>query len=175
MGTYQNNELGFTLKFASIVTMAGSFFRVLCSKPLGRFADKHSFTKMLTICYIIEACAFGVNIFTTPSNGKILYTIYYLLYVAGMAGINSAVINLIYDYVEEERRTGALAMKQTFAGISGFLTTLAISPLVTYIQDSGNMLFGIPVYAQQVLSLLSCLGTIGLLVYMMTVIRKIKR
>ena len=175
MGTYQNNELGFSLTLAATITMVGSFVRVLCSKPLGRFADKHSFTKMLIICYVIEACAFAVNMFTTPTNGKILYTVYHLLYVAGMAGINSAVINLIYDYVDEERRTGALAIKQSFAGIAGFLTTLVVSPLVSYIQGNGNQLFGISIYAQQVLSAISLLGTLGLLVYMLTVIRKIKK
>lgn len=175
MGTYQNNELEFTLKYASIIIMVGSFFRVLCSKPLGRFADKHSFTKMLIICYLIEAAAFGVNIFTNPSNGKVLYVIYHLLYVAGMAGINSAVINLIYDYVEEERRTGALAIQQTCAGFAGFFTTLVVSPLVKNIQDNGNTFLGIPVYAQQVLSAISFVAVLGLLVYMLTVIRKIKK
>jgi Na+/melibiose symporter-like transporter len=175
LSTYQTKELNFTTKFASIIVMAGSFFRVLCSKPLGRYADKHSFTKMLIICYIVEALSFGLGVFIVPSNGKVMYTLHHLLYVGGMAGINSAVINLIYDYVDAKRRTSALALKQTLAGTAGFLTTLAVSPLVSRIQENGNMLFGIPVYAQQVLSLISFILTLGLLVYMLTVIRKIKK
>jgi Na+/melibiose symporter-like transporter len=175
LSTYQTKELNFTTKFASIIVMAGSFFRVLCSKPLGRYADKHSFTKMLIICYIVEALSFALGVFIVPSNGKVMYTLHHLLYVGGMAGINSAVINLIYDYVDAKRRTSALALKQTLAGTAGFLTTLAVSPLVSRIQENGNMLFGIPVYAQQVLSLISFILTLGLLVYMLTVIRKIKK
>ena len=91
-----------------------------------------------------------------------------------MAGINSSVINLIYDYVDEEQRTSALALQQTFAGFAGFFTTLLVSPLVTLIQANGNNVFGIPMYAQQLLAIVSCVLTIGLLVYMLTVIRKIK-
>ncbi|MGN1052318.1 MAG: MFS transporter, partial [Candidatus Scatosoma sp.] len=63
-GTYQNNELGFSLKFASAVVIVGSLARVMLSKPLGRYADKHSFSRMLCICFIIEIAAFGCNIFT---------------------------------------------------------------------------------------------------------------
>ena len=174
MGTYQTKELAFTTSFASIIVMAGSLFRVFCSKPLGKFADKHSFTKMLIVCFIIEAVAFGINAFTNPSNGKVVYFIYQLLYSAGMAGINSSVINLIYDYVDAEQRTSALALKQTFAGFAGFFTTLLVSPLVSFIQANGNKVLGISMYAQQLLSLASFVLTIGLLVYMLTVISKIK-
>ena len=175
MGTYQTKELAFTTSFASIIVMAGSLFRVFCSKPLGRFADKYSFTKMLIVCFVIETVAFGINTFTNPSNGKVMYFIYQLLYSAGMAGINSSVINLIYDYVEEEQRTSALALNQTFAGFAGFFTTLIVSPLVSVIQANGNKVFGIPMYAQQLLAFISCIFIIGLLVYMLTVIRKIKK
>ena len=174
MGTYQTKELAFTTTFASIIVMAGSLFRVFCSKPLGRFADKHSFTKMLIVCFVIETVAFAINAFTNPSNGKVVYFIYQLTYSAGMAGINSSVINLIYDYVKEDQRTSALALNQTFSGFAGFFTTLLVSPLVSFIQTSGNKVLGIPMYAQQLLSLISCIFTIGLLVYMLTVIRKIK-
>lgn len=174
MGTYQTKELAFTTSFASIIVMAGSLFRVFCSKPLGRFADKYSFRKMLIVCFLIEVVAFGINTFTTPSNGKVVYFIYQLLYSAGMAGINSSVINLIYDYVGEEQRTSALALQQTFAGFAGFFTTLLVSPLVTLIQANGNRILGIHMYAQQLLALFSCILTMGLLVYMLTVIRKIK-
>ena len=60
-------------------------------------------------------------------------------------------------------------MTQVVAGICGFATTLLASPLVTYVQDNGNMFLGMHVYAQQILSLLSCvlyLLAIGLITAM---------
>lgn len=115
---------------------------------MGKFADKHSFASMLNICFIIMLVAYGINIFTVPENGKVFYTIYYMLYAIAMAGINSATINLIYDYVDKEKRVGALALKSTIAGFAGFFTTLAVSPLVSYIQKNGNEFLGLNVYAQ---------------------------
>jgi MFS family permease len=117
---------------------------------------------------------FTINVFTVPENGKVLYTIYYVLYAIGMAGINSATINLIYDYVEKEKRVGALALSSTFSGFAGFFTTLAVSPLVSYIQASGNTFLGLNVYAQQVVSVMAVILLIVLIVYLNTVVRKIK-
>ena len=174
-GTYQNNELGFSLKFASVVIIIGSMARVLLSKPLGKYADKHSFSRMLCICFIIEAVAFGCNIFTVPANGKVLFTIFSVLHHMGMAGISSSIINLMYDYVEEEQRVNALAINQTFYGLAGFVTTLALSPLLAAIQNNGNRIFGITVYAQQLFAAFSMIITLILLVYVMKVVNKIKK
>lgn len=172
-GSYQNKELGFSMTFISVLSMAYAVCRSLFSKPLGNYADKHSFTKMLNICFIIAMVAFSINVFTTPANGKFLYTIYYMLYAISMAGINSSTINLIYDYVDKEKRVGALAISSTFSGIAGFLTTLAVSPLISYIQSNGNTLFGLNVYAQQVASLISVVLIGILLIYLNTVVKKL--
>lgn len=175
MGTYQTKELAFSMTFASGVIMVGSFIRVLFSRLMGKIADKYSFVNMLTICFSIAVCAFFINIFTVPSNGKVLYIIYYSLHCIAMAGINSATINLIYDYVEPKQRTQALALKQTFAGFAGFLITLVMSPIVSYIQSNSNQFFGLTLYAQQVMSIFSFIITIFLLVYILFVVRKIER
>ena len=97
-----------------------------------------------------------------------------MLNAVAMAGINSAVINLIYDYVDREKRIGALALKSTLAGFAGFFTTLTVSPLVSYIQNTGNTFLGLNVYAQQVVSAIAALLLLALIIYLNTVIRKIK-
>ena len=130
---------------------------------------------MLFVCFCIVALSYALNVFTVPSNGKILYPIYYSLHCIAMAGINSAMINLIYDYVTPEERTGALALNQSFSGISGFLATLALSPVMKIIKQNGNTLFGIPVYAQQLFSLISLIIVLILIAYLLLVIRKLPR
>ena len=127
-GAYQNNYLGFSTVFSSVVIIIACILRAIFSKPFGRFADKHSFSKMLIICFSIEAVAFFVNIFTVPSNGSYMYMLFYMLYCVGQAGINSSIINLAYDYVPEEQKTGALALVNTCSGFTGFFTTLLVSP-----------------------------------------------
>lgn len=173
-GSYQIKELGFSMIFVSILSAAYAVVRSIFSRPMGKFADKYSFAKMLNICFIIALIGFVVNGFTVPDNGKVLYTVYYMLYAVAMAGINSATINLIYDYVDKEKRIGALALKSTFCGFTGFFTTLIVSPLVGFIQKNGNELFGIRVYAQQVVSFISAGILIILIVYLNTVIGRLK-
>ncbi len=173
-GTYQNNELGFSLTLVSLLSTLGALVRASCSRTMGRYADKHSFTNMLNICFLIVMVAFAVNIFTVPANGKIFYAVYIVLHAIAMAGINSGAINLIYDYVEAQQRTAALALKSTLAGLAGFLSTLAISPLVSYIQSNNNTLFGVPVYAQQVTSAIAFVLVGILLIYLNCVVKKIK-
>jgi Na+/melibiose symporter-like transporter len=174
-GSYQIKELGFSMTFVSVLSAGYAIVRTIFSKPMGKFADKYSFAKMLNICFVVMLVAFGFNVFTVPENGKVLYTIYYMLYAVGMAGINSATINLIYDYVDKEKRVGALALKSTLAGFTGFFTTLAVSPLVSYIQNNGNVFLGIFVYAQQVVSVIAVVLLIVLILYLNLVVRKIKK
>ena len=172
-GAYQVGALGFTTTFASVIVIISSIARVIFSKPLGKFADKYSFYKMLYICFGIEAISFAINIFTMPQNGKIFFTAYSIIHAIGQAGINSAIVNLAYDYVSDEQKTGAVALVNTFSGFAGFLTTLALSPLVAHIQNNGNKLFGISMQAQQLLSLISLVFTVLIIVYLATVISKI--
>mgnify|MGYP000041915076 CR=1 FL=1 len=173
-GSYQIKELGFSMTFVSVLSAAYAVVRSIFSRPMGKFADKYSFAKMLNICFIIALVGFIINGFTVPDNGKVCYTVYYMLYAVAMAGINSATINLIYDYVDKEKRIGALALKSTFCGFTGFFTTLIVSPLVGFIQKNGNEFFGIRVYAQQVVSFISAAILIILIVYLNTVIGRLK-
>lgn len=174
-GAYQNNYLGFSTVFSSVVIIIACILRAIFSKPFGRFADKHSFSKMLIICFSIEAVAFFVNIFTVPSNGSYMYMLFYMLYCVGQAGINSSIINLAYDYVPEEQKTGALALVNTCSGFAGFFTTLLVSPLVDLIQKNDNQIFGMKIYSQQVMSAISFVMVIVILAYMIFVINKIPR
>ena len=83
---------------------------------MGRLADKTGFANMLSVCFLIQGGAYLINVFSMPSTGKITYTIYYILHAIAMAGINSAQINLIYDYVDIDLRTSALAFLIPFRG-----------------------------------------------------------
>ena len=73
------------------------------------------------------------------------------------------------------KRADFMAVAQALAGLSGFLTTLAISPLVTYIQNSGNKFLGISVYAQQITSIIAVLLGVASVVYIIYVIIPMKR
>lgn len=74
-----------------------------------------------------------------------------------------------------EQRTVALSVRNTIYGLTGFLTVTAVSPLLSYIQSSGNRFCGIPVYAQQVLSVIACFVTVLTAFYVHKVVGKMQR
>lgn len=174
-GTYQIGELGFSLKFVSAIAMCGSISRVLVSKFWGRYADKKSFAAMMEKCLIFMGIAQLFVVFASPTTGKFTFVVYYVFNGIAQGGINSALINLIYDYVHPEKRSDSLAITQAVAGIVGFLSTLCISPLVYHIQSCGISLFGVPIYAQQILSLLALLFTVFTILYNRCIIIKRKK
>lgn len=171
--TYHIKEMGFSMTFISVLSMVYSFTRVLVSKPLGRYADKHTFTKMLNFCFTAALAAFAMYTCNVPSNGMVFTILYKMFYGIAMAGINSGSINLIYEHVSKEKRVCALAMKNAIVGLTGFGTTLLASRVVDKIQVNGNTFFGIPVYAQQVMSMFSVILVIVILIYLNTTIRKL--
>ncbi len=158
-GTYQIHELGFSLKLVSLITVVTSVVRICFSRLWGRCADKTSFAAMMHHCLLIMCAAFFAAAFAAPATGLVAFGLYAVFSGIANAGVNSALINLVYDYVDTEQRADALALCQAFAGLVGFLATLVLSPLVTAVQRLSPTLFGRPVYAQQLLSLLALLMT----------------
>ena len=114
---------------------------------------------------LICGLSFGVNLFTVRENGHITYMIYTVLHAVATAGINSALMNIILDVSPHELRSDALAIKITAYGFAGFFTTLAVSPFVAFVQARGNRFFGITLYAQQILSLVTFIMMICLSIY----------
>ena len=174
-GTYQIGELGFSQRFVAILSVVYAVARVSFSFLLGKYADKNSFAKMLRLCFLVAALGFLINAFCVPENGKIVYTLFYICNAIAMGGINSALINLCYDYVEEKKRADALAISLAIAGVCGFFSTLAVSPLVTHIQNNGNTFLGMPLYAQQVLSVIAFTATLVTALYVSIFLIKIKK
>ncbi len=164
--TYQIGELGFSLGFVAILSVVTSVVRALFSRRMGRFADRHSFAHMMFLCMLLMTGGFTVVSFTVPANGKVFFTIYCVLSAIANAGINSALINLVFDYAPHELRSEALALQRTVYGLGGFFATLAISPLIARIQANGNRFLGLSVYAQQVTSAITAVLTLAVAAFL---------
>ena len=128
---------------------------------------------MSHLCFSIAGIGYFVNCFTVPSNGKIMYTLYFCLYAVAMGGINSSVNNLIFENVKGEHRRNALAINSALGGLAGFAATCIMSPIVAFIQNNGNRIFGLHLYAAQFVSIVALVMTVVLVVYMRVfIIRK---
>ena len=174
LGTYMMDlglEKWFKIGFLPAISAVA---RIIASIILGIYADKKSFSKMVSICFGIASLSFLAIVFCTPefgkANGYIMFSLHYILYGIAMGGINSSLINLCYDYAPVEKRVGALAVTQAISGVVGFLTTLAFSPLIDKIQANGNKVLGLNIHAQQVVAivgvLFSCLAMSYVLIFL---------
>ena len=170
-GTYQINELDFSLTLVSALTVASSLVRILFSRFWGTYADKHSFASMMEKCMIVLALGYLAVALATPANGIVMFVIYYVCYGIALGGINSALINLVFDYVAPDKRADSLAICQATSGLVGFLATLLVSPLFYTVQKAGNRLFGVTVYAQQIVSAGSVVVVLGAILFVRVALR----
>ena len=164
-GTYQINELWLSLTYVSAIVMCGSISRTFVSKFWGKYADKKSFTRMIEKCFIFLGLAELCVAFAVPGNGKVMFLLYYIFQGITFGGISNALINLVFDYVTVEQRADSLAITQAIAGSTGFITTLLISPVVSFIQNNGNKVFGLSIYAQQFVSIIALVVSISAVFY----------
>ena len=164
-GSYEIKELGMSLGLISLLSMAGSVSRIAVSHLWGRYADRRSFAAMIEKCLLVLDLAWLCVMLATPANGMWMFLGYYVLNGIAMGGINSAQANLIYDCVPRSECADALAISYAITGVAGFATTLGVSPLVDRIQQNGNTLFGLPIYAQQVMVALALAVTVIAVIY----------
>ena len=173
--SYVREELAFTFTVISAIAMLGSICRIVVSPLIGKIADKHSFSFSMTLCFAIVAIGFLSMSFATPET-RWLYIVYICLHSFAMAGINSGVINLIYDYIPDRDRSVAMGVKNALGGIVGFFAALISGAILGDIQAAGGFnIFGQTLYAQQVLAFISFITTVLLIVYMRVVIAPMRR
>lgn len=172
LGTYMINDLGFSLQFTSFLAILSSISRCFVSIPWGKYADKTSFSKMIEKCFGVLAISYFFIVLSNPNNGMIMLALYYVVNGIALGGVNSALFNLIFDYAPKDSREDSLAVCQSLSGIAGFLTTLILSFVISFVQGNGNKIFGITVYAQPILAIVSTLLSVCAVFYVRKVLIK---
>lgn len=173
LGTYRIQELAFTLGTVQIINIAGNLGRIIFSRPFGKYSDKHSFAKGMELAMILCAIAFAFNVITTPAT-RWLVIGYSIFFNIAMAGSNQNMLSITYSYVDSKYFVQASAIKNSIGGLCGFGASLLASKLLSYIQENNNTIFGIKVYGQQVLALISLVIVVIAIFYTHFVIGKQK-
>ncbi len=154
MGVYKTKELAISVFVIQLINIVSNAARMLISKPFAVYSDKRSFAKGMELGLAFAAIAFFVNIFTTPSTWW-LVIIFTVLYNVSLAGTNQNSFNIAYSYVPLNCITQAMAIKNSISGLCGFAASIIGGAVLSAVQNNGNMIFGMYVNAQQLLSLVS--------------------
>ena len=172
IGTYQLNALSLSMTAISLISVTYAAVRSILSVPLGIIGDKRSFITSTSI----SLTAMFIGLIINSLGGRVSHVIFYLLYAVTLAGMNSGIMNLIFDYVPMEKRTGAVAILYTIGGITGFVSTLCAKPIVDAVQSNQNaFLFFEHIYAQQILSVISALFALATLLYVNLFVKKLTK
>ena len=169
--------LGLTAGAMAAVSVVHSIFRASVSVPLGRYADKRSWASLLRLCMSVMTVGYTLLTFCTPALGTlsiIIYVAFYLCYAFSLAGSNSSLINLCFDYVEHEDRRYILGIKNAISGVATFLTSLLWGYIVSVIQGNNYSVFGLTVYPIQLLSAISAVMTLVLVTVVLPGLKKDK-
>lgn len=171
LGVFKTKDLLFSVFAIQIINIVSNLARVAVSKPFGRYSDRTSYAKGFKLALYAAAGAFFVNMFTSRST-RFLIAIHTLLYNCSLAGINQNSFNITYSYVDSKYITHAMAIKTCVGGLVGFCASLMGGKILEAVQNSGNMVFGINLCGQQLLSGISCAITVAAIIYIKTVIEK---
>ncbi len=154
MGVYKTKELAISVFVIQLINIVSNAMRMVLSKPFAIYSDKRSFAKGMELGLVFAAVAFFVNIFTTPSTWW-LVIVFTVLYNISLAGTNQNSFNIAYSYVPLNCITQAMAIKNSISGLCGFVASIIGGMVLSAVQNNGNMILGIYINAQQLLSLVS--------------------
>lgn len=171
IGVFKTNSLGMSLLLIQIINVVSSLCRIGVTIPFGKLSDKTSFAKGIEIALWIAAASFCINAFTTNTTWFFII-IYSVLYNCSLAGSHQNFFNITYNYVKPEFVSQAMAIKSCISGLFGFFASLAGGKILSLVQSSGNSLFGIKLYGQQLLSAISLIITLAAILYARLVVEK---
>jgi len=174
LGTFKTVDLILSLGAVQVINMIANLCRLFLSKPMGRYSDRTSYATGYRMGLVLAAVAFAASIFCTKDTWWliIVHTIFYNL---SLAGTNQNGFNITYSYVKKEYVVQAMAIEKSISGVCGFGAALAGSQILQYVQSSGNVIWGMKVFGQQLLSAISLVITIITIIFIRFVIEKQSR
>ena len=171
IGTFKTTDLLLSVFFVQVINTVANVIRIFASKPFGRYSDKKSFASGYWLALFFAAAAFLCNVFTTRETWFFIFP-YTVFYAVSLAGLNQNSYNITYSYVDSDYIAEAMAIQHSIGGLFGFGCSILGGKILETIQNSGNMLFGIPMFGQQFLALISFVLCVICIVFMRLTIMK---
>jgi len=152
--SYQINDLALPYTFIMLVGFIANLYRIYITPKLGRLADKYSMAKILRYTLFALGLNFLTMAFTVPGNAYPLHIIGAIFSSTAWAFVGIGLFGLQLDFFKNEKRMVWLTITSSLSGIFGFLVSILGGVILNYLQKSGLQLFGMKIYAQQVLNLI---------------------
>lgn len=152
IGVYKIKDLAMSLFLVQTINIAADFVRMLVSVPFAKYSARRGFLKGMQLASVLSGFSYVLIVFTTPKTWWLIVP-YAFLTTSAAAGNYQNSFNVYYVLVPQKYMTQAMAFRRTFIGIVTFLSALLGGRILDIIQANGNMVFGVPMHAQQFLAL----------------------
>jgi MFS family permease len=155
--SYQINDLSLPYTFIMLISFIANLYRIYITPKFGRLADKHGMAKILRYTLFALGLSSLAVTFTVPANAYPLFIISTVFGSTAWAFVGIGLFGVQLDFFKSEKRMVWLTITSSLSGIFGFLFSILGGMILDYLQKADFHLFGIKIYAQQVLNLIGFL------------------
>ena len=155
--SYQIKDLSLPYTFIMFVGFVFNLYRIFITPKLGRLADKFGMAKLLRYTLFVLGLNFLTMSFTMPGNAYPLHIIGSFFASTAWAFVGIGLFGVQLDFYKSEKRMIWLTITSSLSGVFGFLVSIVGGTLLNYLQKSSLHLFGMKIYAQQVLNMIGFL------------------
>lgn len=152
--SYIINDLKLPYTFVMLVIFILNLYRIYITPKLGRMADKHGMGKLLRYTLFALGLNFLIMAFTMPFNAYPMYILSNLLGSTAWAFVGIGLFGIQLDFYRSDKRMIWLTITSSICGLFGFLVSIAAGKILAVLQEADLHLFGLKIYAQQVLNVI---------------------
>ena len=156
IGIYKTKDLAFSVFTIQVINIAADFLRMGLSIPIANYSKKFGFIKGIQLSHLMNAAGYLLICFTSPTTRWLIIPYTLLAHVSQAASYQNS-FNVYYTLLPTQYMTQAMAIRQTITGLTTFFASILGGYILEQIQAAQNTLWGISLYGQQFLCLLSLL------------------
>ena len=166
INVYLVSDLHLKYTFMSIIAMICAILRAVIIPITGKIADRTSYIKTLNVGVVITVLGFVACAFCMPGKyAELMYIIYTVLYQIGISVFGVGMAVLLYTTPPKDDSAKYFAVNSTINGVAGLITALVGGLILDILQKANVHLFGVHIFAQQIMSVISTVILAALFVY----------
>ena len=156
LNVYHVSDLHLKYTFMSVVALVAAAMRAVVVPITGKLADKISYIFVVKLGVAITILSFIICAFCAPGPyAYVMYVVFTILYQLGISIFGVGIAVLLYGIPPQGDSAKYFAVNSTINGITGLVMALVGGAILDILQKADVHLFGMPVYAQQIMSVIT--------------------
>jgi len=152
--SYQINDLSLPYTFIMLVGFIFNLYRIYITPRMGRLADRYGMPKLLRFSFLALGFNFLILASTVPGNAYVMHIINAFSGSTAWSFLGIGLFGIQLDFFKNDKRMVWLTITSSVTGAFGFIVSIIGGNILSILQRMDLHLFGIKIYAQQILCLI---------------------